>query len=311
MMVDPDGEFALFVAAAVGALISGASYTASVALSKGGFNNWNWGQFGKSLAIGAVSGVVTAGIGSAFGPVGSQGLFGEIGRAMAHGQANLTIGGLFGQEASLANYASGALGSLAGSATHNLNGAIQIGTSAMVAGIGAEMSGGDFWRGAAIGGMVASLNHVRHQVQLSNHVKAVRAFLEDLGYDSKQVARDVITHKNSFFGKSFAYLSKENFQKYSASFTGGHLDSYSGTSDAYLSISMHQRYSYVTSRNTVGEGKLHFSLKYYPSRMNSIGIVRTILGEHLIEAGMTLGRVFNLSTSNANYYLKHRNSFYP
>jgi RHS repeat-associated protein len=311
MMVDPDGEFAILVAAAVGALISGATYTASVALSKGGFSNWNWGQFGKSLAIGAVSGVVTAGIGSAFGPVGSQGLFGEIGRAMAHGQANLMIGGLFGQEASLANYASGALGSLAGSATHNLNGAIQIGTSAMVGGIGAEMSGGDFWRGAAIGGMVASLNHVRHQVQLSNHVKAVRAFLEDLGYDSKQVARDVITHKNSFFGKSFAYLSKENFQKYSASFTGGHLDSYSGTSDAYLSISRHQRYSYVTSRNTVGEGKLHFSLKYYPSRMNSIGIVRTILGEHLIEAGMTLGRFFNLSTSNANYYLKHRNSFYP
>jgi hypothetical protein len=31
-------------------------------LSPGGFNNWNWGQFGKSLAIGAVSGAVTGGI---------------------------------------------------------------------------------------------------------------------------------------------------------------------------------------------------------------------------------------------------------
>ncbi|MCH7401824.1 hypothetical protein ACFOUP_16280 [Belliella kenyensis] len=70
MMEDPDGEVAILIAAAVGALISSVSYTANVAFSKGGFENWNWGQLGKSAAIGAVSGVLSAGIGSAFGGVG-------------------------------------------------------------------------------------------------------------------------------------------------------------------------------------------------------------------------------------------------
>jgi hypothetical protein len=34
----------------------------------GGFSNWNWGQFGKSVGIGAISGVATAGIGQIYGP---------------------------------------------------------------------------------------------------------------------------------------------------------------------------------------------------------------------------------------------------
>jgi hypothetical protein len=36
----------------------------------GGFNNWQWGKFGLSVGIGAVSGAVTFGIGQAFGAVG-------------------------------------------------------------------------------------------------------------------------------------------------------------------------------------------------------------------------------------------------
>jgi hypothetical protein len=85
---DPSGEviFSLFLPgigtfldyACWGAVIGEAGYTASVGFSDGGFNNWDWGQFGKSVGIGAVSGVVKAGIGSAFGVVGSNGLMGEV-----------------------------------------------------------------------------------------------------------------------------------------------------------------------------------------------------------------------------------------
>lgn len=71
MMVDPDGEivFAIVPALLIGAATSAAGYTASVAFSDGGFDNWDWGDFGKSAAIGAVSGVATAGIGEVFGVI--------------------------------------------------------------------------------------------------------------------------------------------------------------------------------------------------------------------------------------------------
>ncbi|MGY3214522.1 hypothetical protein [Mucilaginibacter sp. HD30] len=40
-----------------------------LALSPGGFKNWNSGQFWKAVGIGAISGAATGGIGNAFGPV--------------------------------------------------------------------------------------------------------------------------------------------------------------------------------------------------------------------------------------------------
>ena len=96
--VDPDGKFffspllpgiGTFIDAACwGAVIQGAGYTVNIAFSKGGFKNWNWGDFGKSLISGAASGVITAGIGLAFGPIENNGIIGEIGRAFTHGVAN-------------------------------------------------------------------------------------------------------------------------------------------------------------------------------------------------------------------------------
>ncbi|MBQ9201960.1 MAG: hypothetical protein IJ154_06300 [Bacteroidales bacterium] len=57
-----------------GAVIGGVGYTAGIAFSDGGFNNWNWGKFGKNVGIGAISGITTAGIGHLFGAVGSMGI---------------------------------------------------------------------------------------------------------------------------------------------------------------------------------------------------------------------------------------------
>ncbi|EON78067.1 hypothetical protein ADIS_1264 [Lunatimonas lonarensis] len=165
MFVDPDGNAPITLAALgivmlKGALIGGAGYTASVGFSKGGFDNWQWGQLATSMGMGAISGIATAGIGSMMGAVGSQGFAGEIGRAMLHGQANMMIGSAFGQSPSFSMYASGAFGSLTGSTLPNAGSLGQIGGSALAGGVASKMFGGDFWRGAAVGATVAGLNHL-------------------------------------------------------------------------------------------------------------------------------------------------------
>ncbi|MFD2034517.1 hypothetical protein ACFSKL_06940 [Belliella marina] len=165
MMVDPDGELAFLATVGIAAAIGGAGYTANVAFSKGGFDNWSWNQFGKSAGMGAVSGVVTAGIGSRMGPVGSQGFAGEIERAMMHGQANMMVGSAFGQTPSLSPFAAGSIGSLVGSAAHRLGPVGQIAGSILAGGLGAELTGGGFWRGAAVGATVAGFNHLAHRLQ--------------------------------------------------------------------------------------------------------------------------------------------------
>ncbi|WP_317163308.1 RHS repeat-associated core domain-containing protein [Labilibaculum euxinus] len=178
MNIDEDGEFAFLAALAIGAAIGAGSYTASIAFSDGGFNNWSWGGFAQSAGIGAVSGVLTAGIGSAFGGVGgaASNSFGaqvlnEAGRAAAHGLAQ---GGLSAmQGGSFKNgFASGAIGSLGGSVFQATAGAKfansiggTVGFSALSGGVGAELSGGNFWRGAGTGATIGLLNHYAHKIE--------------------------------------------------------------------------------------------------------------------------------------------------
>jgi len=100
---DPSGEFvfSLFLgpvgvvldAACWGAVINGGIYTAGVAISNGGFNNWDWGQFGKSMAVGAISGAAGAGAGML-----TQGLqvYGAIPGALIEGGIQGAAGGLAG-----------------------------------------------------------------------------------------------------------------------------------------------------------------------------------------------------------------------
>jgi len=157
----------VFIDAALwGAVIGGAGYTANVAFSDGGFNNWNWGQFGKSVGFGAASGVLTAGIGQAFGAVGSNGIIGEVGRAVSHGVANGMMTGIQGGDF-MTGFAAGGLSSLAGSAFMMYGGKFansNLGIytfSALAGGVGAELTGGNFWQGAATGLMTAGLNHAQ------------------------------------------------------------------------------------------------------------------------------------------------------
>jgi len=67
MMVDPDGEIAFLAvaaivakAAAIGAGIGGATYGISTAVTG---QSWDWGDFGRSVALGAATGAISGGVG--------------------------------------------------------------------------------------------------------------------------------------------------------------------------------------------------------------------------------------------------------
>jgi len=161
---------------------------------------------------------------------------------------------------------------------------------------------------------VAGLNHTRHQVKLSNHVKAVRGFLEDSGFSSEMVRADVVKHKDSFWNKYYAGFVGD-ISDYGDFFTRGQRDSVKGTKDAFGSKSR---------AKTMGNGlllnKISFQLKYYPSRSNSVGLVQTGI-HHIVESAFEVfdgiyrenyGRenyIYDMHGNNSNFYLNFRRFF--
>ncbi len=172
MFVDPDGRFAFWLIPVIGALIGGATYTASVAFSEGGFSNWSWGGFFQSMGIGAVSGLASYGIGYVFdialsgSGIGSFGI--EMGRGISHG---LVQGGLSALDGG--DFWSGAASGTIGSWSAKLYGFSDLGRtkvgsylfSGISGGAGAAATGGNFWRGAASGISVAAFNHGLHELK--------------------------------------------------------------------------------------------------------------------------------------------------
>lgn len=162
---DPSGEVAWLVPLISGALIGGAGYTANIALSDGGFDNWDWGDFVMSVGVGAISGLGSAQVGQAFGSIGSMGFGGEFARAFAHastqGFISATAGGNY-----LSGFAAGGLSSLGGSAFMLYGGRFANSTvgnyafSGLAGGFGAELAGGNFWEGSVTGLITAGLNHL-------------------------------------------------------------------------------------------------------------------------------------------------------
>lgn len=141
-------------------------------MSNGGFSNWNWGQFGKSVGFGALSGAVTFGIGEAFSAAGNfAGNFGtEALRGIAHGLAQGGMSTLQGGDF-WTGFASGTLGSWAASGYSasglgaKLGDAGMLGFGALSGGIGVAATGGNFWQGAGIGLMTSGLNHFQHKTE--------------------------------------------------------------------------------------------------------------------------------------------------
>ena len=173
--VDPDGEDPVTLTAiAIAVAVSATSYTASIALSDGGFNNWDWGQFGTSVFVGAVSGAITFGIGTEFKSAikaaasnSSKVAILKVAKVATH--ATFQGGLSAGQGGDFwTSFASGAVGGAVGLGTENLTGTAghvtSIGSAMLLGGATAEFTGGEFWKGAAISGIVAGANDVAHRL---------------------------------------------------------------------------------------------------------------------------------------------------
>ncbi|MEL5903688.1 RHS repeat-associated core domain-containing protein [Elizabethkingia anophelis subsp. anophelis] len=192
MYNDPSGEFifaflglwAFWKAVIIGAAIGLASYTAGLAIT-GNLDKWNIGGALKAVFWGAVSGAVTFGIGSIFSTgagtaaeltkfansLGDARIFVQGGmHAISQGVLSAVQGGDF-WSAALSGLA-GHFGAEAWGASMKGLGLTEFANSttgmvafgALAGGVGAELSGGNFWQGAITGGIVAGLNSAMHKV---------------------------------------------------------------------------------------------------------------------------------------------------
>lgn len=156
---DPNGDIAPAVLIGIGIAVASAI--------RSGINAQKAGKsflsgFGKSIAISAASSIMSAGIGVAFGEVGNK-VAHELARAVAHGVAggavSLLQGGSF-----KSGFFSGAVSSIGGSITKNMDKAVQRYAIAGIAGgTSSLISGGNFFSGAAQGIIVQALNHEAHR----------------------------------------------------------------------------------------------------------------------------------------------------
>lgn len=177
MFNDPSGEWivesAFLSAVIIGAMVASFSYTIMTSISG---QDWDLGGFFKSTLFGAASAAVTYGIGSVF--VTSAGTatqiakeLGKLGTIMVQGTAHALAQGIIslvqGQGFESA-FVSGLLGSYGASAFSAVAGKFAssavgtIASGAILGGVGSELTGGNFWQGAFIGGMVAAFNHTFH-----------------------------------------------------------------------------------------------------------------------------------------------------
>ncbi|MEM6643310.1 MAG: RHS repeat-associated core domain-containing protein [Bacteroidota bacterium] len=189
MYVDPDGEEPVTIAALTIAIVKAAAVSATVytathlATNDFTFQNWDWGQFGISVGIGALSGGAAYGIGAAFGgvggvyqttnslgqtvlttsPIGGSALLHEGLRATAHGLSGVGINAAFGQDVSFGTFASGFIASGAGSFAHGLESDLaKIGIAGLAGGTTRSIGGGSFAAGFAQGTIIESFNHLKH-----------------------------------------------------------------------------------------------------------------------------------------------------
>jgi RHS repeat-associated protein len=160
-MADPHGDLPILAAAAIGAAFSMGSTIASGMINK---NLGNYNSITSAAMWGAIGGVASFGIGSAFGPTGS--FLNEVGRAAAHGtssglQSHIQ-GGSFGS-GFLAGSISSGLSS--GATAANFGDAAMIGVGALGGGVGSSIGGGSFLGGFSQGLAVGAFNHAMHKSQ--------------------------------------------------------------------------------------------------------------------------------------------------
>jgi RHS repeat-associated protein len=180
---DPSGEEIVFgVAVAIGAAIAALTYTITALVADVPFSV---GGLVKATFVGAATSAVTFGIGSAASSITNYYVQASV-SAVAHGTFQGSMSAISGGKF-WSGFAAGALSSIASSAwnggvstTSQTNGDLttyyqktisgigvggDLGTIAfgtVSGGLGASITGGNFWLGAATGLIVSGLNHVSH-----------------------------------------------------------------------------------------------------------------------------------------------------
>jgi len=215
MFNDPSGEFFQFLfigpllmkAIIIGAAVGIASYTIGLAVT-GNLYQWNLGEALKSALWGAVSSAITFGIGEVFSTTLKTGLsvaetlkesIGKVGlafvRAGTHAVSQGILAVMQGTDVKTAMIGSflGSLGADAwGGALHGLGyekfaestlGMVAFG--ALSGGIGAELSGGNFWQGAVTAGIVAGFNHAMHKIKIIENNTPPKKTSEEYQYNGK------------------------------------------------------------------------------------------------------------------------------
>jgi RHS repeat-associated protein len=106
--VDPNGEFVnLAFGAAIGAIISGGTYAATVALTD---KEWKWGEFGKNVAIGAIGGAISGGFSSLGTSISTNMAYGTLGNMTSY---SLTSG-IFEDGPTTSGYVGATIGGITG-----------------------------------------------------------------------------------------------------------------------------------------------------------------------------------------------------
>nr|WP_309758136.1 RHS repeat-associated core domain-containing protein [Flavobacterium sp.] len=235
---DPSGEIipALVVAIIIGAAVGVASYAIGSYFTYG-----SWEKVGLSGALkaafwGAVSGAVTFGIGECFttgtgvlkaATAFSKTFGGVLVKAAAHGISQGTLammqnngagflsgasGGFFGSLGATAwGGAGGKWGGIGGKYASTTVGTIAFGS--LSGGVGAELSGGNFWQGAVTGGIVAGLNEAMHKGFAKKYKLHVledyegangaghQALVGDVDGDLFYVSKDGTNENNGVYGE--------------------------------------------------------------------------------------------------------------
>ena len=240
MFNDPSGEILplLVAAALIGAAVGTASYLVGITINimNGGDARVSLSGILKSAFWGAVSGAVTFGIGSVFTSTangivtGASNLAKSLGnaaflvKAAAHGIAQGLLSMVQNHGAGFLSGAAagffGDLGATAWSAGAGNFASSTVGTIAfgsLSGGVGAELTGGNFWQGAVTGGIVAGLNTLMHQQpdnKQPDNKQLAKRIADEYGYDWREVKAFldenpfVPTHKGVAMGGIEALSSK-------------------------------------------------------------------------------------------------------
>lgn len=141
---------------------------------------------------------------------------------------------------------------------------------ALSGGIGAELSGGNFWEGAVIGGMIAGLNHAMHRMEQKSIAKQElnAVGIEDINAIAPNTEESLDTvlktktlssmHKDSGkVGIKYGKTSQNNYL--------GETDSKTGK----ITINKSKKFSYYKLYATVGHELIH-AIDYVNGTANSI-----------------------------------------